>query len=158
MDSLWMLQSDDGAYQFCRFYLAAEKCLNLLYSSYDLRTTTAMCRTSFSDAVVFLQSLLCDPNPNSPANSEAARMYSENRREYNRRVREIVEQSWTAEWHLGFPMHGSFRVVHLKRKLVFSYLGNFEAWSLDRAELRYCKRELVYFTTNHRITGIVELF
>lgn len=46
-----------------------------------------------------LQSLLCDPNPNSPANSEAARMYSENRREYNRRVREIVEQSWTAEWH-----------------------------------------------------------
>jgi ubiquitin-protein ligase len=47
--------------------------------------------------VFSLQSLLCDPNPNSPANSEAARMYSENRREYNRRVREIVEQSWTAE-------------------------------------------------------------
>eukprot|EP00245_Coleochaete_scutata_P009826 TRINITY_DN332_c0_g1_i1.p1 TRINITY_DN332_c0_g1~~TRINITY_DN332_c0_g1_i1.p1 ORF type:complete len:153 (+),score=26.25 TRINITY_DN332_c0_g1_i1:61-519(+) len=44
-----------------------------------------------------IQSLLCDPNPNSPANSEAARMYSENRREYNRRVREIVEQSWTAD-------------------------------------------------------------
>lgn len=48
-----------------------------------------------------MQSLLCDPNPNSPANSEAARMYSENRREYNRRVREIVEQSWTAEWSQG---------------------------------------------------------
>lgn len=45
----------------------------------------------------FLQSLLCDPNPNSPANSEAARMFSENKREYNRRVREIVEQSWTAD-------------------------------------------------------------
>lgn len=44
-----------------------------------------------------LQSLLCDPNPNSPANSEAARMFSENKREYNRRVREIVEQSWTAD-------------------------------------------------------------
>jgi ubiquitin-conjugating enzyme E2 A len=44
-----------------------------------------------------LQSLLCDPNPNSPANSEAARMYSENKREYNRKVREIVEQSWTAD-------------------------------------------------------------
>ncbi|CAK9200424.1 unnamed protein product [Sphagnum troendelagicum] len=42
-------------------------------------------------------SLLCDPNPNSPANSEVARMYSENHREYNRRVREIVEQSWTVE-------------------------------------------------------------
>ncbi len=33
----------------------------------------------------------------SPANSEAARMFSENKREYNRRVREIVEQSWTAD-------------------------------------------------------------
>ncbi|KAG6735562.1 hypothetical protein POTOM_061827 [Populus tomentosa] len=42
-------------------------------------------------------SLLCDPNPNSPANSEAARMFSETKREYNRRVREIVEQSWTAD-------------------------------------------------------------
>ncbi|CAI7730660.1 unnamed protein product [Closterium sp. NIES-54] len=44
-----------------------------------------------------IQSLLCDPNPNSPANSEAARLYSENRREYIRRVREVVEQSWTAD-------------------------------------------------------------
>ncbi|KAH0660099.1 hypothetical protein KY289_028847 [Solanum tuberosum] len=35
--------------------------------------------------------------PNSPANSEAARMFSENKREYNRKVREIVEQSWTAD-------------------------------------------------------------
>ncbi|RLN94237.1 hypothetical protein BBJ28_00007764 [Nothophytophthora sp. Chile5] len=43
-----------------------------------------------------IQSLLCDPNPNSPANSEAARLFQENRREYNRRVREIVEQSWQA--------------------------------------------------------------
>jgi len=44
-----------------------------------------------------LQSLLCDPNPNSPANSEAARLFGENKREYNRRIREIVEQSWTAD-------------------------------------------------------------
>ena len=29
-----------------------------------------------------IQSLLCDPNPSSPANSEAARLYQENRREY----------------------------------------------------------------------------
>eukprot|EP01025_Chloroclados_australasicus_P008766 TRINITY_DN13206_c0_g1_i1.p4 TRINITY_DN13206_c0_g1~~TRINITY_DN13206_c0_g1_i1.p4 ORF type:complete len:154 (-),score=19.70 TRINITY_DN13206_c0_g1_i1:499-960(-) len=41
-----------------------------------------------------IQSLLCDPNPNSPANSEAAKLYSENRREYNRRVKESVEKSW----------------------------------------------------------------
>jgi len=44
-----------------------------------------------------IQSLLCDPNPASPANSEASRLYNENRREYNRRVREIVEQSWVDE-------------------------------------------------------------
>merc|ERR1719181_1044178 len=41
-----------------------------------------------------IQSLLTDPNPNSPTNSEAARLYSENRREYNRRVTQIVEASW----------------------------------------------------------------
>lgn len=41
-----------------------------------------------------IQSLLTDPNPNSPANSEAARLYAENRREYNRRVQQIVEASW----------------------------------------------------------------
>lgn len=52
-----------------------------------------------------IQSLLCDPNPNSPANSEAARMFSENKREYNRKVREIVEQSWTADWLLLHSEH-----------------------------------------------------
>eukprot|EP00386_Alphamonas_edax_P008498 GDKI01027832.1.p2 GENE.GDKI01027832.1~~GDKI01027832.1.p2 ORF type:complete len:173 (-),score=43.94 GDKI01027832.1:117-635(-) len=40
-----------------------------------------------------IQSLLCDPNPASPANQEAARLYSENRREYNRRVSQCVEDS-----------------------------------------------------------------
>ena len=44
-----------------------------------------------------IQSLLCDPNPSSPANSEAARLYQENRREYERKVKEIVEQSWQAD-------------------------------------------------------------
>ncbi|CAN6902222.1 unnamed protein product [Brassica oleracea] len=43
---------------------------------------------------VYNVSLLCDPNTNSYANSEAALMYSENKREYNRRVRDVVEQSW----------------------------------------------------------------
>jgi len=41
-----------------------------------------------------IQSLLCDPNPNSPANSEAANLFQSNKREYDRRVRDIVEQSW----------------------------------------------------------------
>lgn len=43
-----------------------------------------------------IQSLLTDPNPNSPANSEAARLWTENRREYNRRVTQVVEDSWAA--------------------------------------------------------------
>merc|ERR1712029_519950 len=37
-------------------------------------------------------------NPNSPANSVAAQLYQENRREYEKRVAAIVEQSW-----LNFP-------------------------------------------------------
>lgn len=41
-----------------------------------------------------LQSLLCDPNPNSPANSEAAKLFVDNPKEYKRRVIEWVEASW----------------------------------------------------------------
>lgn len=41
-----------------------------------------------------LQSLLSDPNPNSPANSMAAQLYKENRREYEKRVKACVEQSF----------------------------------------------------------------
>jgi ubiquitin-conjugating enzyme E2 A len=44
-----------------------------------------------------IQSLLADPNPNSPANAEASRLYIENRREYERRVVEVVERSWLEE-------------------------------------------------------------
>jgi len=44
--------------------------------------------------LVFLQSLLSDPNPNSPANSMAAQLYKENRREYEKRVKACVEQSF----------------------------------------------------------------
>lgn len=39
-----------------------------------------------------IQSLLDEPNPNSPANSLAAQLYQENRREYEKRVQQIVEQ------------------------------------------------------------------
>ncbi|XP_026193161.1 ubiquitin-conjugating enzyme E2 1 [Cyclospora cayetanensis] len=41
-----------------------------------------------------IQSLLSDPNPSSPANQEAARLYAENRREYNRRVQQCAAESW----------------------------------------------------------------
>lgn len=39
-------------------------------------------------------SLLNDPNTASPANVEASNLYKDNRREYSKRVREIVEKSW----------------------------------------------------------------
>ena len=78
-------------------------------------------RARAADCAAAPQSLLCDPNPNSPANSEAARLYGENRhacygavaavrmrrageltrrahrREYNRKVKEVVEESWKDE-------------------------------------------------------------
>lgn len=41
-----------------------------------------------------IQSLLSDPNPNSPANSEAAKLYSDDRSLYNQRVQEVVEATW----------------------------------------------------------------
>ena len=41
-----------------------------------------------------IQSLLNDPNPNSPANGEAAKLYQENRREYIKKVKECVENTW----------------------------------------------------------------
>ena len=41
-----------------------------------------------------IQSLLTDPNPNSPANAEAARLYTENIQEYYKKVKECVENSW----------------------------------------------------------------
>ena len=40
-----------------------------------------------------VQSLLTDPNCASPANPEAARLYTEDRKEYNRRVRRISQRS-----------------------------------------------------------------
>jgi len=50
-----------------------------------------------SAVLTSIQSLLCDPNPNSPANSEAARLYGDDRREYDRRVRGAVEASLMQE-------------------------------------------------------------
>jgi len=41
-----------------------------------------------------IQSLLSDPNPNSPANNLAAQLWNNNRKEYERRVKACVEQSW----------------------------------------------------------------
>ena len=62
-------------------------CLDILQKAWSPIYDVAAVLTS-------VQSLLSDPNPDSPANAEAARLYGENRREYNRRVKEVVERSW----------------------------------------------------------------
>ncbi|CDW88223.1 ubiquitin-conjugating enzyme e2 2-like [Stylonychia lemnae] len=46
-----------------------------------------------SSILTSIQSLLCDPNTKSPANNEAAEMYSKNYKEYVQRVKEVVEFS-----------------------------------------------------------------
>ena len=70
-------------------YADGQICLDILQNAWSPIYDVAAVLTS-------IQSLLCDPNPNSPANSEAARQYSENRAEYDKRVRSCVEESWVA--------------------------------------------------------------
>ena len=65
-------------------YSALDLCLSFRWSpTYDV-----------SAILTSIQSLLSDPNPNSPANSMAAQLFKENRREYEKRVKACVEQSW----------------------------------------------------------------
>lgn len=47
-----------------------------------------------SGILTSIQSLLDEPNPDSPANAEAAKLFEENKIEYERRVMASVEQSW----------------------------------------------------------------
>jgi ubiquitin-conjugating enzyme E2 A len=50
-----------------------------------------------STLLVSIRSLLTDPNPASPANSEAAMLYQNHRRDYERRVRECIDQQLMEE-------------------------------------------------------------
>lgn len=68
-------------------YMDGTICLDILQNQWSPIYDISAILTS-------IQSLLSDPNPNSPANSEAARLYEENRREYNRRVHVCVSDSW----------------------------------------------------------------
>ncbi len=69
-------------------YASGQICLDILQNQWSPIYDIAAILTS-------IQSLLTDPNPNSPANVEAAKLYQENRREYDRKVMEYVEGSWT---------------------------------------------------------------
>jgi len=68
-------------------YLDGKICLDILQNQWSPIYDIAAILTS-------IQSLLNDPNPQSPANAEAAKMFEEDKREYNNRVRAIVEESW----------------------------------------------------------------
>lgn len=48
-----------------------------------------------SGILMSIQLLLNEPNPDSPANSQASKLYIENRKEYNRQVFNCVENSWS---------------------------------------------------------------
>jgi len=71
-------------------YADGSICLDILQNQWSPIYDIAAILTS-------IQSLLSDPNPNSPANVEAASLYKDDRREYDRRVMEHVEASWLDE-------------------------------------------------------------
>ncbi|MCQ2817839.1 MAG: ubiquitin-conjugating enzyme E2 [archaeon] len=68
------------------FYVDGRICLDILQNQwspiFDVKAI-----------LLSIQSLLTDPNPSSPANSEAAKLYNTNREEYYARVKECVEKS-----------------------------------------------------------------
>lgn len=70
-------------------YADGQICLDILQNQWSPIYDVAAILTS-------IQSLLSDPNPNSPANSEAARLFQDNRAEYEKRVRQVVEDSWVS--------------------------------------------------------------
>lgn len=61
-------------------------CLDIIQDQWSPIYTTSLILTS-------IQSLLTDPNPNSPANPEAAKMFTSNTKEYKKRVRRIASKS-----------------------------------------------------------------
>lgn len=76
-----------------------------------------------SSILTSIQSLLDEPNPNSPANSQAAQLYQENKREYEKRVTAIVEQSWVDVWvsvALYSSLHHPVFIVPVLQSLIFT--------------------------------------
>ncbi|KAJ5077563.1 ubiquitin-conjugating enzyme e2 2 [Anaeramoeba ignava] len=62
-------------------------CLDILKDQWSPIYDTGAILTS-------IQSLLTDPNPSSPANAIAAKLYEHSRSEYEKKVRQIVEESF----------------------------------------------------------------
>merc|ERR1711972_1245677 len=80
----------DTPFEDGTFKLTISICLDILQNRWSPTYDVSAILTS-------IQSLLSDPNPNSPANSMAAQLFKENRREYEKRVKACVEQSWV-DW------------------------------------------------------------
>ena len=68
-------------------YADGNICLDILQNKWSPAYDVANVLTS-------IQSLLTDPNPDSPANAQAASMFKENRKMYEQTVREMTERSW----------------------------------------------------------------
>ena len=73
---------------FCNaVYQDGKICLDILQNNWSpIYDVTALLQS--------IQSLLSDPNTSSPANPEAAKLFDENRKAYENKVKEVVEQSW----------------------------------------------------------------
>lgn len=67
-------------------YTDGTLCLDIVQDNWSPIYTVASILTS-------IQSLLTDPNPASPANPEAAKMFTENPKEYRKRVRRVAVRS-----------------------------------------------------------------
>jgi len=71
-------------------YADGSICLDILQARWSPTYNVGSILTS-------IQSLLDEPNPASPANPEAARLYQEDRAAYARRVEQCVEETWSEE-------------------------------------------------------------
>nr|XP_033703483.1 ubiquitin-conjugating enzyme E2 B-like [Tursiops truncatus] len=69
-------------------YADGSTCLDILQDQWSPIYEVASLLTS-------IQSLLDEPNPNSPANRQAAQLYQENKRGDEKRVSAIIEQTLT---------------------------------------------------------------
>ena len=88
-------------------YADGSICLDILQHNwspiYDVSAVLTSIQSLLTDPVRFkiqfvaLNMILFLQNPNSPANVEAAKLYQENRREYEKRVAVVVEQSWDTD-------------------------------------------------------------
>jgi ubiquitin-conjugating enzyme E2 A len=78
----------DSQLGFITVYADGSLCLDILQKNWSSAYTVGAILTS-------IQSLLPDPNPASPANAEAAKLFVDNKKEYYKRVLESVEASWT---------------------------------------------------------------